>query len=166
MTLGAILSEDGKYRYQPTRTWDASRPVVTFVMLNPSTADAATDDPTIRKCVGFAKHWGCGGIAVGNLFTFRETSPVAMKRAKDPIGPDNWDHLKALCCLTDMIFVAWGTNGNFQHQDDRFYLACKYLWKRSPRVLRLTAKTKMPEHPLYVPYNVPTQIDPRFAALP
>jgi hypothetical protein len=71
----AVISPCGLYRYRLTRTWDAVRWSAAFVMLNPSTADAVDDDPTIKRCVGFAKRWGCGGIVVANLFAFRSADP-------------------------------------------------------------------------------------------
>lgn len=166
MKRHAILSDDGLYRYQLTRTWDEAKAVVTFIMLNPSTADADVDDATIRKCIGFAQRWNAGGIAVGNLFAYRETSPAVMKRARDPVGPDNWNHLEALCRLSDWVVCAWGTNGGFKRQDEKFYGKCRHAWNIEPKVLRITPKTKMPEHPLYVPYEVVPTTDPRFERLP
>ncbi|MDB5297796.1 MAG: hypothetical protein JWO31_3779 [Phycisphaerales bacterium] len=71
----AVLSPCERYRYVLHRWWDESKPAVCWLMLNPSTADAATDDPTIRKCCGFARAWGAGGIAVVNLFALRATDP-------------------------------------------------------------------------------------------
>ncbi|TMF61888.1 MAG: DUF1643 domain-containing protein, partial [Chloroflexi bacterium] len=68
---GATFSADRRYRYRLWRRWDGARPVVAFVMLNPSTADARRDDPTIRRCIGFAKSWGFGGVEVVNLFAYR-----------------------------------------------------------------------------------------------
>lgn len=84
----AVISEDGKYRYSLLRVW-GDEPRATFVMLNPSTADAELDDPTIRRCVGFAKAWGCGGIEVVNLFAYRATIPLALYGVADPVGPEN-----------------------------------------------------------------------------
>jgi hypothetical protein len=72
---GALLSEDGRYRYRLWRLWDDLAPVMVWVMLNPSTADADLDDPTIRKCIGFAKANRHGGIIVVNLFAWRATDP-------------------------------------------------------------------------------------------
>ena len=72
---GAVVSDDGLYRYILTRTWDRSLPALVFCMLNPSTADATVDDPTIRKCIGFAQRLGYGGIIVVNLFAYRATKP-------------------------------------------------------------------------------------------
>ncbi len=72
---GAIISDCKKYRYQLWRIWDSSKPFVLFIMHNPSTADGTDDDPTIRRCINFAKSWGYGGIYVGNLFPYRATDP-------------------------------------------------------------------------------------------
>lgn len=86
MIKSAVISECGKYRYELHRTWDESRPKVLFVMLNPSTADAELDDPTIRRCIGFAKTWGYGGIMVGNMFAYRATDPNELKNM--PVDPE------------------------------------------------------------------------------
>lgn len=72
---GAVFSDDRVYRYQLRRCWDVTEPIVAFVMLNPSTADAIEDDPTVRRCIGFAKNWGYGALLVGNLFAARTTRP-------------------------------------------------------------------------------------------
>jgi hypothetical protein len=82
-------------------------PTMAFVMVNPSTADAEQDDPTIRKCMGFARKHGCGEIVVGNLFAFRATDVNALRRCADPVGPDNDCHLADIM-WSDEIVVAWG----------------------------------------------------------
>ena len=73
MDMKAQLSDCQKYRYALWRRWGEGSQVV-FVMLNPATADAAKDDPTIRRCIGFARAWEFGSLAVGNLFAFRTAS--------------------------------------------------------------------------------------------
>src|SRR4028119_2392792 len=92
---GAIFDPTRTYRYALWRTWDAARPPVAFVLLNPSTADARRDDPTIRRCANFARTWGFGGLEVVNLFAFRATHPTDLKCAADPVGPQNDVHLHA-----------------------------------------------------------------------
>lgn len=92
---GAILSACGTYRYHLWRLWDKALPVMVFVMQNPSTADASHDDPTIRKCIGFAKRHGYGGISVRNIFALRATDERILLTHHDPFGPENDAHLLA-----------------------------------------------------------------------
>jgi hypothetical protein len=77
------------YRYTLTRVWDPVLPMTTFVLHNPSTADATQLDPTLRRCVGFAKREGYGGMVILNLYAFRAKDLKVMKAATDPVGPDN-----------------------------------------------------------------------------
>ncbi len=111
MKKQAIISECGKYRYQLSRIWDESKPKVMFIMLNPSTADALKDDPTIRRCIAFADSWGYGGIMVGNLFAYRATNPKDLLNVQDPAGAENQKHLDEMFESCDMIVCAWGNSG-------------------------------------------------------
>lgn len=104
----AILSPCGRYRYRLSRTWDASKGRAVFVMLNPSTADADQDDPTIRRCVGFARSWGYGELAVVNLFAWRATKPRDLLAAPDPIGPDNLSRIREAVRGAGVVVAAWG----------------------------------------------------------
>lgn len=119
---GAELSEDGLYRYRLWRAWDKQLPCMIWIMLNPSTADAAKDDATVRRCIGFAKQWGYGGIMVINLFALRSTDPKQLIESADPVGPDNWDHIRAAASITiggdwpgapglrPLVVAAWGSS--------------------------------------------------------
>lgn len=89
MKKSAILSDDRKYRYSLSRVWDESKNKVMFIGLNPSTADETEDDPTIRRCINFAKSWGYVGLEMTNLFAFRATAPKDMKNTKEPIETVN-----------------------------------------------------------------------------
>lgn len=89
MRSDAVISDDGLYRYLLERHWDDTTSSCTFVMLNPSTADALVDDPTIRRCVGFAKSFGCGSLRVVNLYAYRATKPAELWTVDDPVGPAN-----------------------------------------------------------------------------
>src|SRR3954468_18218250 len=109
---GAILSDDGLYRYRLWRIWDDLAPVMVWVMLNPSTADADVDDPTIRKCIGFAKRHRHGGIILANLFAWRTTDPRELPRAADPVGPANDEHIRWACRapLLATVVAGWGSH--------------------------------------------------------
>lgn len=140
-----------KYRYRLNRTWDESRPPVCWVMLNPSTADAETDDPTIRRCMGFARDWGHGGIVVVNLFAWRATDPRKLCMAGDPVGPENDRHIID-ACAGELVVVAWGTNAPAARASEVLRLI-----KDNALMIRHLGKTKggHPRHPLYVPATQP-----------
>lgn len=109
---GAILSDDGVYRYRLWRRWNPTRPSTAFVMLNPSTADAQVDDPTLRRCVAFARAWGDGGVELVNLHAFRTPNPrelaEAAARGVDVVGPDNDAHVRAVFAVVHRVVFAWG----------------------------------------------------------
>jgi len=109
---GAIMSQCLEFRYLLTRNWGGQ--VLPFIMLNPSTADWLVDDPTIGRCIEFARRDGYGGIAVANVFAFRATSPKKLARADDPVGPLNAGTISKLAqeaFLDDVPMVcAWGAH--------------------------------------------------------
>jgi hypothetical protein len=105
---GAILSDGGHYRYSLWRIEDETRPLVLWIMLNPSTADASEDDATIRRCLRFTRDWGCGGLLVGNLFAFRATQPSDLLKQPDPAGEENDLYLRRMMARADWTVVAWG----------------------------------------------------------
>jgi hypothetical protein len=140
---GADFSECGRYRYKLWRTWDDIRPVVMFIMLNPSTADATANDPTIRRCIGFAHDWGYGGVRVGNLFAWRTPYPQALRSALDPIGRHNDGALCELAEGAALVVAAWGVHG--------MWLArARTVRQRFTRPLHALGVTKSgePAHPL------------------
>jgi hypothetical protein len=146
------FSEDRRYRYVLWRCWVAvERPRYLMVIgLNPSTADETQDDPTIRRCVGFAKDWGFDALCMTNLFAFRATDPAVMKATDDPEGPDNGEWLKRLAAGAGLILAAWGVHGVYMGQAG---------WTtgtiRDDLSLELhalgTTKDGHPRHPLYMP---------------
>lgn len=145
MKTDAVLSECKTYRYALWRTWDESKPYALFIGLNPSTADETEDDPTIRRCVGFAKAWGFGGLCVVNLFAYRATEPKDMMKAEDPIGPENDRWIKRLSADAGVIVAAWGNSGSFLGRS----------WTVTRMIPNLTClklnKSGEPVHPLYQP---------------
>lgn len=145
----ALFSPCRLYRYSLWRRWDApAKGYVMFVGLNPSTADENLDDPTIRRCIGFAKAWGYAGLCMTNLFAFRATKPSDMRLAHEPIGANNDVTLKRLAQEASVIVAAWGTNGIFLGKDREVRLLLPDL-----HCLRLT-KAGHPSHPLYLPGNL------------
>jgi hypothetical protein len=152
---GATFDRRRRYRYRLWREWEPSRPRVLWIMLNPSTADEATLDPTIRRCVGFAKAWGFGGIDVVNLFAWRATDPRLLRAAKDPIGPANDDTIAAALRDAALIVAAWGTSSIvYARARDVRRLAARL---RKRLFCLGTTKDGEPRHPLYVPGSIGTE---------
>jgi hypothetical protein len=145
----AEISECGRYRYTLGRQW-GDGPLVTFVMLNPSTADAEMDDPTIRRCLGFARSWGAGALHVVNLYALRSTDPAALWVVPDPVGPDNDRHLAQHAHLAVRdgapIVAAWGANA----RQDRVAAVRALPGMDRLQCLGVT-KDGAPRHPLYLP---------------
>jgi hypothetical protein len=156
MDGGAIFDSSGRYRYLLWREWDLDKPRLTFVMLNPSTADATTDDPTIARCISFAKKWKFGSLDVVNLFAYRATEPDVLKEAKDPVGPDNDWYLERSIAAAGKVVIAWGNHGL---HDDRHRLIVKKFRSRRFYCLGIT-KLGQPRHPLYVSSNSPAVLFP------
>lgn len=148
----AVLSACRTYRYSLWRSWAESpskhAPYVLFIGLNPSTADENADDPTVRRCVGFARSWGYSAVCMANLFAFRATDPGAMKRAEDPVGPRNNRYLRDLAANADLVVAAWGTHGSFMGRDQQVRAMLPKL-----HCLRLTQRGH-PAHPLYLPKSL------------
>jgi hypothetical protein len=148
----AILDPSRRYRYRLTRAWGDGKRAAVFIMLNPSTADETVDDPTIRKCIGFASRWGCTAIHIGNLFAYRAKDPAQLRKVPDPVGLDNAYHLRTMVfdarLSGHLVIAAWGAQGGLMGQDEAFIHMARGV---SLKALRLTKKG-MPEHPLYVPY--------------
>lgn len=149
----ALLSDCGTYRYELSRTWDPDAQRVCWVMLNPSTADASNDDPTIRRCMGFARSWGYGGITVVNLFAYRATDPSvlagAMGLGLDIVGPLNGDRIVSVAPMAGVVVAAWGAGGRLRNQGAK---TCQLLAGVGVDLWCLGAtKGGMPRHPLYVP---------------
>lgn len=149
-TKAAEISPCGLYRYQLVRAWgDGQR--CAFIMLNPSTADGAADDTTIRRCTGFAKRFGFEGYVVVNLFAFRATEPEAMLATADPVGPDNDAHIISSIAVSTRAFAAWGAWDERKIKDRAFAVRC--LAAKSYvrfHALKLSAKGQ-PCHPLFLP---------------
>ncbi|MGB0514467.1 MAG: DUF1643 domain-containing protein [Wenzhouxiangellaceae bacterium] len=146
MRSGAHFSRCRRFRYALWREWDATRPVVMMIGLNPSTADATRNDPTIRRCIGFARDWGYGAVWVTNLFAFRATDPTDLKAAPDPVGPRNDLWLRRTARRADALVAAWGNDGAMRGRSERV----RAMFGARLHVIRINASGE-PAHPLYLP---------------
>lgn len=145
----AVISDDQKYRYYLSRKWSEEGKVIAFIGLNPSTADAERDDPTIRRCINFAKSWGGSKLIMGNLYAYRSTKPEILHLVSDPIGPHNDEWLDQIITESDIVIVAWGVHGARHGRDVK--LLNRY--KANLSYLKLT-KNGHPAHPLYLPSSL------------
>ena len=154
--MGAVISECGTYRYSLTRRIPQAlrwvKPCL-FVMLNPSTADAELDDPTIRRCVGFAQSWGCTELEVVNLFALRSTDPKALNKHADPVGPKNDEYtLEAIQrARHGVIVAAWGAHKfpKVGYQAEQFRYLLQVGGYAKAQCLGMNAD-RSPKHPLYL----------------
>lgn len=127
-----------------------------FIMLNPSTADAFQNDPTVTRCIRYAREWGFEELAVLNLFAYRSTDPRKLNQAPDPVGPLNDMHFRSILrgnsTGAPFVVCAWGTLGGIKNRDVE---VMKLLEDESitPHALRVT-KSGYPSHPLYLPADL------------
>jgi hypothetical protein len=148
---GAQFSRDRRYRYRLWRRWDPTRPQIAFCMLNPSTADERTDDPTIRRCIGFARDWGYGGVEIVNIFALRATDPRELSLVRDPIGRMNDVHVTGAAERSSAVVIAWGVHGALRAR------GAAALGLLSPRARLLAlgwTQAGEPRHPLYLRRDV------------
>lgn len=146
---GAIFNESRTHRYTLWRTWGIKTNRVLFIMLNPSTADEVVLDPTIKKCIKFAKQWGFGGIDICNLFALRSTNPKLLYTHENPIGDDNDQWITTTATLAKQIIVAWGKHGKLLNRSE-----CVYNLLKNYQLFSLNNNNdNSPEHPLYVPFS-------------
>ncbi len=147
---GAIFDPTNTYRYTLWRSWSPDHPCLTFIMLNPSTADALKNDSTIARCLAFAHRWDFGMLEVVNLFAYKTANPSDLLKVSNPIGEENDHFLLQAIARAFCIVAAWGTKG--------------ILLNRDKHVLRLLAYHQTlyclgftrgghPRHPLYVKGN-------------
>lgn len=147
MYTNAVISADGKYRYSLVREWDKEKPKVLFIGLNPSTADEKSDDPTICRCINFAKKWGYGGILMGNLFAIRSTDLSVIYKDPDPVGSENDAHLLEMVKEAKLVVAAWGNHGAYLERSTQ-------IRKLIPGMKCLVKNvTGEPRHPLYISYD-------------
>jgi hypothetical protein len=150
MERNAVFDTSGRYRYSLTRRWAHGGQRAAFVLLNPSTADAARDDPTIRRCISFARSWRYNELEVVNLFAFRATLPRDLRQARNPVGPDNDAFLLRAVDAAHLVLLAWGIHGTLAGR------AAQALALMKGRDLRCLGETRdgHPRHVLYLPKHL------------
>jgi hypothetical protein len=146
----AVWSPCRIYRYALTRRW-SDGPGLGIVMLNPSTADAFRNDPTVERCERRARSLGYGAFQVVNLFAFCATDPRDLRQAVEPVGPDNDSFLLATAQWADRILCGWGVHGAHQGR----HMQVEQLLRGTGASLFHLGLTKggLPRHPLYVAYR-------------
>lgn len=154
LDTSATVSDCGKFRYDLRRVWDYAKPRVLFIAYNPSTADGTLDDPTIRRVVNFAVGFDAGSVVMCNLFAFRATWPKVLRRAADPVGPENDLYIQRHAVECDYVVAAWGSLAETGKRP--------ILQARPPHVLRLLdqigakvfhlglTQGGQPRHPLFL----------------
>lgn len=148
--MSAILSPCGRYRYTLERAISVfGNGLVLWVMLNPSTADATVNDPTIVRVIRFSERLGFARAAVVNLFALRATDPRHLRLVGDPIGPENDAHIQRMASAADMVILGYGAD---PMATDRASSVRALL---AGRKLHCLGKTKdgAPRHPLYLRAN-------------
>ena len=147
----ATYSDCERYRYALTRTWDAGGKRVLFVMLNPSKATEVQNDPTVERCERRTRALGFGAFQVTNIFAWRDTDPFQMRKAKDPIGPDNDAAILAGVAWADQVIAAWGTHGAHMNRGPQMTTLLQGTGK--PLYTLGLSKHGHPKHPLYISYS-------------
>ena len=148
--MGAVFDTTRTYRYSLWRQWQPLGAKIVFVMLNPSTADDRTNDPTIRRCIGLAQSWGYGALEVVNLFARMTSQPHTLRQIADPVGAECDRYLLTAVHQAKTVVVAWGNWGNWR-QRDRAVL--NLLGDRAVFCVGVN-RSGQPRHPLYVRQNV------------
>lgn len=154
----AVYSDCEKYRYTLTRVWDDAGAKALFVMLNPSTATEVQNDPTVERCERRARALGFGAFRVTNIFAWRDTDPQKMRKAADPVGPENDAAIRDGSFWADQVICAWGTHGAHLDRGP----AVEELLRRTNRPLYHLGLSQAghPKHPLYIAYSQQPELWP------
>lgn len=155
--MGAVISECGLYRYRLDRDVQPEGLVFAFFGINPSTADAAKDDPTVKKWRGFALRNGCRKFIVGNVFAFRSTDPKGLRFTDDPFGPERYEYLEQIISEADVLIPCWGNLNKMPKalRDSPCALLNRLLAAGKPVLHFGVTDSKQPMHCLMLGYNTP-----------
>lgn len=151
---GADFSPCRRWRYTLWRSWeDEPTRSCAFIGLNPSTADEINNDPTVTRCINFAKRWGFGKMWMLNIFAYRSTDPRQLYKIDDPIGyPDNDAHIDQVLRWTSQAVLCWGAHGDYKGRGQAVLKAIRNHPSCHLFHFGLT-RSGQPRHPLYLPNN-------------
>ena len=163
--MSAVLSPCGLYRYRLERSVGMDGPVFAFFGINPSTADATENDPTVRKWIGFTKTWAGSRFIVGNVWPLRSKNVKALATATKwkHIDRENWQHLEQMVAEADVLVPCWGDRGKVpraMHNDlDRLRAWLVTQGQATGKPVRCFGLTKGgdPMHPLRLAYSTELQ---------
>ena len=147
LEYGAIFDMIGKYRYTLWREWSTYHPRIVFILLNPSTADEERNDPTIRRCIGFARARKFGSVEVVNLFAYRATHARELLKVVDPVGKENNRFLMRAVERCSTVVVGWGARGTLLGRNRE---VLSLLTGRNDVYCLGTTRGGQPRHLLYV----------------
>ena len=147
--VSAVFSECQKYRYQLREIWDASKPLVLWLLMNPSVACTDHSDPTLRKTGTFARAWGYGGKLVGNVHAYRATDKSRLLEVDDPVGPNNNRMILQMAADAKTVVLAYGQPPSDLRARGAEVVA---LLRHHSGLCHLRlAQDGTPVHPLYLP---------------
>lgn len=156
----AVISPCNQYRYLLSRVWDARKPRLLWILLNPSVADAVVPDMTVTKGIGFSQRWGAGSMEYGNLFSYRATYTAdlysALRAGVDVVGPENDAYLSAAIARADAVIFAWGALDGSEPVQKRAAHVMSLLQRHDPVCLGHT-KHGYPRHPSRIGYDTPIE---------
>ena len=149
----ARFSNCGCYRYELAEIWDHTKPLVLWILMNPSVACLDYSDPTLRKTGKFSRAWGFGGQLVGNVHAYRATDKTRLLQVNDPIGPENDKSIQAMARRAKTVVLAYGAPPKkLKHRGPE--VASKLVQHPDLSYLKLAKDGLTPVHPLYLPANL------------
>ena len=151
---GAHFSPCRRWRYRLWIEWNQDRPVMLWLLLNPSTADEIANDPTVERCQRRAHASGFGSVGIANIFAWRSTDPAGLLATEDPVGPENDAAIIDMATRADLIVCGWGKHGSLLGRGPAVeeMLRSRRAIRHKLHALKLNADGS-PRHPLYVGYE-------------
>ncbi|QDH15281.1 DUF1643 domain-containing protein [Oecophyllibacter saccharovorans] len=145
------------YRYTLKRVWDPRKPLVMWLMMNPSVATETGDDRTVAKCQRYARQWGYGGMFVGNSFAYRCTNQDRLLEVPDPVGPEDDHYLLEMARQAQCVVLATGTPHAPRLRQRAVQVAHMLARAGIPLTVLRLSKEGRPVHPLYLPAHLTPQ---------